>query len=245
MKLQAVSEVTESSGFKALNDELNEEIEAIRRDWATRFVFLVYDMNVKALRKRFQLSFCRLLSSAAKGFIAQVGTEGYDATVAIMDLLSMHGDTVVAPLNVTTHDFLVLLKEATGVTIIPSPTVEHSLSEVLHKINGTSSSEDRGQEDGSSMMMNTARAVTAATVNIYDIEQLNEAESAVAHATSQLELMRELVDQARVVADEATRALTNAHEILAAARRACMVAIDNVDVATADEAQCVSSSHRR
>ena len=95
-------------------------------------------------------------------------------------------------------------------------------------------------------MMNTARAVTAATVNIYDIKQLNEAESAVArHATSQLELMRELVNQARVVADEATRARTNAHEILAAARRACTVAIDNVDVATADEAQCVSSSRRR
>ena len=110
-------------------------------------------MNVKALRRRVQLSFCRLLSLAAKGFNAQVGAKGYDATVAVMDLLSMHGDEVLAPLNVTTHDFLVLLKEATGTTIIPSPTVEHSLSEVLHKINGTSSSEDRGQEDGSSTTM--------------------------------------------------------------------------------------------
>jgi hypothetical protein len=55
---------------------------------------------------------------------------------------------VLATLNVTTHDFLVLLKEATGATIIPSPTVEHTLSEELHKINSTSSSDDRGQEDG-------------------------------------------------------------------------------------------------
>ena len=46
--------------------------------------------------------------------------------------------------------------------------------------------------------------------------------------------------QARVVADEATCARTNAHEILAAARRACVVAIDSVEVATTDEAQCVA-----
>ncbi len=90
MKLQAVSEVTKSSGFKALEDELTEAIEATRCNWATRFVFPVFNMNVNALRKRFQLSFCRLLSLAAKGFIAQVGIEGYDPTVAVMDLLAMH-----------------------------------------------------------------------------------------------------------------------------------------------------------
>jgi hypothetical protein len=245
MKLQAVSEVTESSGFKALNDELTEEIEAIRHDWAKRFVFPAYDMNVKALRKRFQLSFCRLLSLAAKGFIAQAGTEGYEAIVAVMDLLSMHGNKMLETLNVTTHEFLGLLKEATGTTIIPSPTVEHSLSEALHKINGTSSSEDRGQEDGSSMTMNTACAATAATVNINVNEQLIEAESAVAKAASHLEIMRALVNQARTAADEASRARTTAHETLAAARRAHMEAIDNVDIATADETLCVAKPHDR
>ena len=61
MKLQAVSEVTDSSGFKALDDELTEAIEATQCDWATRFVLPVYDMNVKALRKRFQLSLCQML----------------------------------------------------------------------------------------------------------------------------------------------------------------------------------------
>jgi hypothetical protein len=76
-----------------------------------RFVFPVQDMNVKAMQKRFQLSFCWLLLMAAKGFVAQVEMEGYNATVAIMDLLAKHGNKVVAPLNVTLHDFLVLLKE--------------------------------------------------------------------------------------------------------------------------------------
>ena len=52
MKLQAVSEVTKSMGFKALEDKLAETIEATRRDWATRFVFPVLNLNVKALWKR-------------------------------------------------------------------------------------------------------------------------------------------------------------------------------------------------
>ena len=66
MKLQAMSEVTKSMGFKALEDKLAETIEATRRDWATRFVFPVLNLNVKALWKRFQLSYCRLLLLAAK-----------------------------------------------------------------------------------------------------------------------------------------------------------------------------------
>ena len=239
MKLQAVSEVTKSSGFKALEDELAETIEATRREWATRFVLPVYDMNVKALRRRFQLSFCRLLSSAAKGFIALVGTEGYDATVAVMDLLAMYNDEVIAPLNVTTHEFLVLLKEAAGATIIPSPTVEHSLSGLLHRINGTSPSEDRGQEDRRLTTANAACTTMAATA-ITAEAQLIAAESAVTKATSHLELMRALVDQARVVADDAACARTAAHETLSLARRARAAAIDPIDVATADESQCIA-----
>ena len=74
MKLQAVSKITKSTGFKALEDKLEEAIEATRCNWARHFVFPVLDLNVKALRKRFQLSYCRLLSLAAKGFVTKVGT---------------------------------------------------------------------------------------------------------------------------------------------------------------------------
>ncbi len=243
MKLQAVSEVTKSTGFKALEDELAEAIETTRRDWATRFVLPIFDMNVKALRRRFQLSYCRLLPLAAKGFIAQVGTERYDANVAVMDLLAMHGTEVIAPLNVTPHDFLVLLKEAAGMTSIPFPTVEHSMTELLDKINGKSPPQGCGQEDGSSLRSDTALTnadadATAAAPNL--TEQLTTAESAVTKAAFHLDLMRKLADQASTVANEATRNRTTSHETLAATRRVRAAAIDEVDIATANEAQCVA-----
>jgi hypothetical protein len=76
MKLQAVSEVTKSAGYKTLEDKLAGKIEALRCNWAMRYVLPVQDLNVRAMRKRFQLSYCRLLSSAAKGFIAQIGAKG-------------------------------------------------------------------------------------------------------------------------------------------------------------------------
>ena len=58
--------------------------------------------------------------------------------------------------------------------------------------------------------MNAARAAAAATANITVNEQLIAAESAVAQATSHLELTR--ADQAHVAADEASHARTAAHK---------------------------------
>jgi len=123
--------------------------------------------------------------------------------------------------------FLYYSRKHTGATIIPSPTVEHTLSEELHKINGTSSSDDRGQEDGrSTTTMSAPRAAVAAATNIVVNEQLTAAESAVAQAASHLELMRELAGQALVIADEASHTRTIAHKTLAAARRVYTAAID-------------------
>ena len=88
--------------------------------------------------------------------------------------------------------------------------------------------------------MNAAPAAAAATAKIIVNKQLTAAESAVAQAASHLELMRELAGQALVVANEASRACTTAHETLAAARCTYVAAIDNVNIATAKELQCVA-----
>jgi hypothetical protein len=161
-------------------------------------------MNVKAMQKRFQLSFCRLLSMAAKGFVVQVGMEGYDANVTIMDLLAVHGNKVVTPLNITPHDFLVILKEAIRLMIIPSPTVKHSMTDLLNKINGMPPPGGQGQEDGSSTTTDAAHAAAAAATTLL-AGQLTTAESVVTQAATHLELMRAIAKQAHIVADEAKR----------------------------------------
>jgi hypothetical protein len=136
------------------------------------------------MRKGFQLSYCWLLSLAAKQFIAQVGTEGYNKSVAVMDLLAMRSNDIAAPLNVTPHDFLVLCKGATGLTNIPTPTVDHSMTELINKINGTPPLEAWGREDGSLTTTATANAAAAAAANAI-AKWLTAAESVVANATIQ------------------------------------------------------------
>ncbi len=136
MKLQALDEATKSLGYKTLEDKLAKEIKALQRDWAMQFVLPMQDLKVCTMKKRYQLSFCRLLSMAAKGFIAQADAKGYDANATVMDLLAMHGNDVTTPLNVNAHNFLILFKEAAGLMIIPFPTVLHNLTDVINKVNG-------------------------------------------------------------------------------------------------------------
>jgi hypothetical protein len=137
MVLQALAEVQKSTGFKTLQDELAAETDALQRNWALHFVIPMKEMNFLALKKRYQLSIYWLLLMAAKGFITQVGIEGYNAPVAVMDPLATHTNNVIAPLSVNVHNFLVIYKEAPKLTFVPAPTVTHSLSGVIDQVNGT------------------------------------------------------------------------------------------------------------
>ncbi len=145
----------------------------------------------------------------------------------------MHGNDVAAPLNVTPHNFLVLFKEASGLTTIPTPTVDHSMTELIDKINGTPPLGARGQEDGSSTTTAAASAAAAAAATAA-VEQLTAAKLAVAEATTQKDLIHAIATQAQTIAEEAAQ--QRAQEGLAEACRARTAAIDPVSIATATEA---------
>jgi hypothetical protein len=125
-----------------------------------QIVLPVQDLNVRAMKKWYQLSFCRLLSMAAKGFIAQAGAEGYDANTVVMDLLAMHGNDITTPLNVNTHDFLVLFKEAAGLMITPFPTILHNLTDVINKVNGDAQAGALGNNNKNLARTTAARMTT-------------------------------------------------------------------------------------
>ncbi len=170
MRLQVIDEVTKSPGYKTLEDKLAKEIEALQRDWAMLFALPVQDLNVRAMKKWYQLSFCQLLSMATKGFIAQAGAKGYDANTAVMDLLAMHGNDVTTPLNINTHNFLILFKEAAGLTIIPFPTVLNNITDVINKVNSDAQAGALGNNNKNlarttapTMMMMTGTTTTTMT----------------------------------------------------------------------------------
>jgi hypothetical protein len=129
-----------------------------------RFVLPMQDLNAQAMKKWYQLSFCRLLSMVAKGFVAQAGAEGYNANTAVMDLLAMRGNDVTAPLNVNAHDFHVLFKEAAGLTIIPFPTILHNLTNVINKVNNDAQAGILGNNNKNLVRTTTTTTTTMGTM---------------------------------------------------------------------------------
>jgi len=94
-------------------------------------------MNRDALKRRFQESFCSLLASAARGFIALTGTSNYNEHEAVLDLLTLSPHlNLKEPIATTIAEFLTLYKTSNNLAFIPSPTVEHSFKDVLIGING-------------------------------------------------------------------------------------------------------------
>ncbi len=138
-------------------------------------------------------------------FIALEGAKGYDEIIAVMDLIAMHGNKVAAPINASPHNLLVLLKEATGLTIIPSPTVQHSLMEVVDKVNGTAAPPEASkQRDTNPSTLVAIKATAAAAANTL-ANKLAAANPTVTRATSQKGLAHEISLQAQTIAEEAAR----------------------------------------
>ena len=93
-------------------------------------------MNRVAHQRRFKIAFCKLLPAAARIFLAQCGVESHRAHQVIMDLLAMHSDEILSPLNNTLIDFLVIYIKANELLILPSPTVLNDIYEVIDAVNG-------------------------------------------------------------------------------------------------------------
>lgn len=86
--LQPLDEVKESEGYKALQSELDVEMDTIHRKLTEKYVKPLDTMNSKAHLKRFQLAVCHLLRNATKGFMAQLDIKNYDVDTAVIDFLA-------------------------------------------------------------------------------------------------------------------------------------------------------------
>jgi hypothetical protein len=70
--LQSKDEVTECKDFKALQLKLSADLEETKRRITNEYFLPVDSLHCLALKRRFQLSICRLLASTALGFIAEI-----------------------------------------------------------------------------------------------------------------------------------------------------------------------------
>jgi hypothetical protein len=136
--LQAMPEVQESQGFKTLRSDLTAELESFRARITRDYVLKANDMNVEAKRTRFHFAVCKWMRGLAAAFIAQAGVKNYSEDTAVIDLLALSQDQVLASLAIPLPTFLAAYKAANNLLGgIPKPTVDHNFDEEIDRVNGT------------------------------------------------------------------------------------------------------------
>jgi len=147
--LQSKDEVTDCKDFKTLQLKLSANLEATRRRITKEYILPEDNLHGLALKRRFQLSICRLLTSAALGFIREIDIKNYTEHEAVMDqLVTLPSLLLMEPFAKTYLKFLQLHKEAHKLAFVPPLTIEHKvLAEVLNKINGQVTRPIRIMED--------------------------------------------------------------------------------------------------
>ena len=137
--LQPLDELRESEGYKALQSDLDCEMESLHRKLVEKYVNPLNLMNTDAHLKRVHRAICTLLRNASKAFIAQLNLAKYTADEAIIDLLaSSPADILTFPLPLDAASFLTLYKETNEEIIqLPFPTEKTNaeLEDIITKIN--------------------------------------------------------------------------------------------------------------
>ena len=135
LTLNAVSEVKESEDFISLNAQLDAVIIDTQRTFA-EFALRAFHMTQDAHLQRFKKKIAMLLPAAARIFGAEQGLSEYGEHQAVVDLLATHCDAVLAPLNTSLKDFLILYRDANELARIPVPTVLNTIYPVIEELNG-------------------------------------------------------------------------------------------------------------
>ena len=122
-------------------------------------------------------------------------------------------------------------------TTIPFPTVEHSLTEIIDKVNGTVPAEAARQRDLNSLAPMATQATAAAAANTL-ANELTAAEATVTQATAQKDLARAISLQAQTIAEEAARGREQARLGLEEAHGMRATVIDPIEIAQAEVTLC-------
>ena len=76
------------------------------------FAKATYSLTRTYYRDRYVVCFCALLAKAAGGFIAQLDIKSWGKHKAVVDLLALHADEVISPLNIAIGPFLLAYMSA-------------------------------------------------------------------------------------------------------------------------------------
>jgi hypothetical protein len=135
--LQAMPEVQESQGFKALRNDLTTELEKFGAMITQEYDLRANDLNVDAKRGRYHASICKWIQGLAQAFIVQQNIYKYNKDITVLDLIACNQDDILFLLGIPLPKFLAAYKEAHNLQRIPTPTINFNVPAVLDQIKST------------------------------------------------------------------------------------------------------------
>jgi hypothetical protein len=129
--LQALPEVQESQGFKALRNNLTADLEKFHAMITQEYILKANDMNVEAKRSRYNAAICKWIWGLAQAFIAQQNIYNYNEDVAVLDLITANQDNILVLLGIPLPKFLSAYKVAHKLQGIPTPTINFNFQDEL------------------------------------------------------------------------------------------------------------------
>ena len=214
--LQPLEELKESEGYKALQSDLNCEMEQLHRKLVEKYINPLNSMNTDAHLKRVHLAICTLLRNASKAFIAQLNLTNYSADEAIIDLLATSPHDLLAfPLPTDSASFLTLYKEANeDLMQLPFPTEKNNteLNNIIMRINSgqtrtTTTSTERETQ------LSTERETQLSHSNIIRVNRDGQSPSSSVTTNSQTGDPPQLADSNTALPTSSTTPPTNNNNI--------------------------------
>ena len=124
LSLQVPRDLRQCKDFMALDTQKEAALRECKLKMAG-FAKATYSLTRTYYRDRCVEYFCTLLSKAAGGFIAQLDIKSWGKHKAIVDLLALHADEVISPLNIAIGPFLLAYMAAHDMedADLPAPSV--------------------------------------------------------------------------------------------------------------------------
>ena len=133
-------EIKKSTGFIALQAKQLEYLDSVQKKLAG-YVTTTTGMATKAFRLRCVDTYVSFLLQMSKGLIAVHNICNYDKVQALINLITVYDDNVLAPAKISSKYFLERLVLLQSLERIPHPTIENindDFREQIRKMNGPS-----------------------------------------------------------------------------------------------------------
>jgi hypothetical protein len=117
--------IKKSEDTITLSEKVVAYVENSQHDFA-RFVVCAFEINRQEFTTRNIQALGRILHTLVSGMMTNLDVKGYDADVAVIDLVALKPDKIILSISTTIYILLKTYKDKRKLTELPAPTMPNN-----------------------------------------------------------------------------------------------------------------------